>query len=558
MNYEFRWQNKIFYLLFLLAILVTVFIFSLASQGDIQVKRLEELPQDTAIAVYFNYNQASGADYTEPYRQITRPGDNLEQIIIEAIDSAQSTIDVAVQEFRLPNLARALAQRQQAGVKVRVILENQYSRPWSEFTPEEVAEMDTRNRARYQDFFAFADQNNDGKLSPQEINSREALVILQNANIPMIDDTADGSQGSGLMHHKFVVIDSQVVIVTSANFTASDIHGDFTQLSTRGNANNLLKITNSEVANLFSQEFNLMWGDGPGGQLDSKFGVNKPFRNAQVLTFGQTTITIKFSPSSQTLPWQDTSNGLIGYTLARAVDSADLALFVFSEQKLADILELRHQQGVNVRALIDPEFAFRNYSEGLDMLGVALSNQCQYEKENNPWQNPINTVGVPKLHSGDKLHHKFAIVNEETVIAGSHNWSAAANNQNDETLLVISNPTVTSHYQREFERLYSDAKLGLPVTIQKKIEEDSQKCGLLDANTDIDAPADTADKSEQLIDLNTASQEELETLPGIGEKIAARIIEERKKEPFTSLDDLQRVAGIGQAKIKKLSGKVTW
>src|SRR5438477_3553747 len=47
------------------------------------------------------------------------------------------------------------------------------------------------------------------------------------------------------------------------------------------------------------------------------------------------------------------------------------------------------------------------------------------------------------------------------------------------------------------------------------------------------------------LDVNTASQTELENVPGIGPSIAERIIEAR---PFKSADDLQRVKGIGAGK----------
>lgn len=49
------------------------------------------------------------------------------------------------------------------------------------------------------------------------------------------------------------------------------------------------------------------------------------------------------------------------------------------------------------------------------------------------------------------------------------------------------------------------------------------------------------------VDLNRAAIEELESLPGIGPELARRIVEGR---PYASVDALQRVRGIGPAKLK--------
>jgi competence protein ComEA len=55
------------------------------------------------------------------------------------------------------------------------------------------------------------------------------------------------------------------------------------------------------------------------------------------------------------------------------------------------------------------------------------------------------------------------------------------------------------------------------------------------------------------IDLNRASATELQRLPGIGPVIAARIVQERRKAPFQSVDDLKgRVPGIGPKKLEML------
>ena len=61
-----------------------------------------------------------------------------------------------------------------------------------------------------------------------------------------------------------------------------------------------------------------------------------------------------------------------------------------------------------------------------------------------------------------------------------------------------------------------------------------------------------------LVDLNTASAEELMTLPGIGEKRAADIIADREANgPFRTPEDLTRVSGIGEGILAGLIDLVT-
>jgi competence protein ComEA len=66
-----------------------------------------------------------------------------------------------------------------------------------------------------------------------------------------------------------------------------------------------------------------------------------------------------------------------------------------------------------------------------------------------------------------------------------------------------------------------------------------------------------AKKKSGPININRASAGELDALPGIGPVVASRIIEYRKTNgPFTSVDDLQKVSGIGVAKFAQFKSKV--
>jgi competence protein ComEA len=56
------------------------------------------------------------------------------------------------------------------------------------------------------------------------------------------------------------------------------------------------------------------------------------------------------------------------------------------------------------------------------------------------------------------------------------------------------------------------------------------------------------------INLNTATQAELEALPGVGSAIARRIVE---GPPYRSVDDLERVEGIGPKRLEEIRPLVT-
>ncbi len=63
---------------------------------------------------------------------------------------------------------------------------------------------------------------------------------------------------------------------------------------------------------------------------------------------------------------------------------------------------------------------------------------------------------------------------------------------------------------------------------------------------------------ERLININTATLEELMTLPGIGKAYAERVVEYRQKNgPFKKVEDLLNVRGIGEKTFEKIRPRLT-
>ena len=70
---------------------------------------------------------------------------------------------------------------------------------------------------------------------------------------------------------------------------------------------------------------------------------------------------------------------------------------------------------------------------------------------------------------------------------------------------------------------------------------------------------DNEENSKEVkVNINTANKEKLETLPGIGETTAQKIIDYREANgKFNSIEDIKNVSGIGDAKFNSLKDKIT-
>ena len=95
---------------------------------------------------------------------------------------------------------------------------------------------------------------------------------------------------------------------------------------------------------------------------------------------------------------------------------------------------------------------------------------------------------------------------------------------------------------------------GIRVITEKTVPQERE----LAANTTDAADTHALPAPEERLDLNTATAEDLIFLPGIGPALAQRIVDYREENgPFTAVDELKNVSGIGEKRLEALRDYVT-
>lgn len=108
--------------------------------------------------------------------------------------------------------------------------------------------------------------------------------------------------------------------------------------------------------------------------------------------------------------------------------------------------------------------------------------------------------------------------------------------------------------------IYSEYEVNNWLTTKQEEEYLQEKCqNSEDSKIENDAciSDNVIENNETLININTATKEELMTLSGIGETKALAIISYREKTPFTSIEDIKNVSGIGDSTYNEIKDYIT-
>ncbi|MCY4020073.1 MAG: phospholipase D-like domain-containing protein [Chloroflexi bacterium] len=244
-----------------------------------------------------------------------------------------------------------------------------------------------------------------------EDDSDTALRDLRAAGVPIVADNR-----SGLMHNKFIIVDERAVWTGSWNYTLN---------GTYRNNNNVLVLESAGAAAAYKTEFEEMFERGEFGARSSNDGVISMGEEA-----GE--ISIIFAPEADEIAALRASIGV-------AQSSIRFMSFVFSLDELASAM---------IEKMTDPDFVLR---------GVFEERNSRASWSQLP---ALYCAGAQVRQDGNRyiLHHKIIIIDDDTVITGSFNFSKSATQNNDENIVIIRNPVIASLYLEEWRRVWDSAQ----------------------------------------------------------------------------------------------------
>ncbi len=278
----------------------------------------------------------------------------IEQLIISDIKSAKKSIRLAIYGFTNNNLRDALINAHEKGIDVKIATDD------SEF-------------------------------------DKKDMTVIRQAGIEVISD----EDSSALMHHKFLVIDENIVWTGSANYSYYAFYK---------NNENIVKITNTDVASAYLEEF---------GELSKHQDKEGAYMSSE--------LEVYFSPED------DFEQRLLDL-IEGAEESIYFLAFAFTNEKISAALIQKYKNGVSIKGVFDKKWNSSKYSQYKTLLNSQMDVKLDGNKQT--------------------MHNKVFIIDRKTVVTGSYNFTVKANNQNNENAIVVHNDDFAARYIKEFNEIY--------------------------------------------------------------------------------------------------------
>lgn len=362
--------------------------------------------------------------------QFDRPLDACEaehcKALLELIEGATQSIDFAIYGMRnQTQIKKALVAAKARGVVVRGVVDRDLE--GQNYYSSTEALVDAIGDVR-------SDLKADRKIAKQEARDRydrepkcqrpegfegplqclaydlgESCLLAAHASREPIEG------GAKIMHDKFFIVDRRFVWTGSTNVSDSGTGGY--------NANLVTVVDSPVLAGWYSDEFDQMYVEG-------KYHGRKPKPPGEKkVKLSNAELEVYFSPQESPI------SSRLRPVIRGAKDRIDIAVFFLTHKHIvADLIDA-YRRGVRVRVILDATGAKNGYTkhELLRAAGIAV------KVEN--W--------------GGKMHMKSAVIDGETVITGSMNWTSSGDTKNDENTIIVHSPELAKQYEAFFETIWT-------------------------------------------------------------------------------------------------------
>ena len=252
-------------------------------------------------------------------------------------------------------------------------------------------------------------------VTDSDYAGESSIRRLRRNGVSVVED-----KRSGLMHNKFIVIDRRIVWTGSLNFTANGVYC---------NNNNSVRFDAPDLAANYSAEMDEMYEA-------RAFGPDSPDTTPnERLTIHDVAVENYFAPERELV-------NTLARAVVRAEDEILVMAFSFTSPEIGESMLGRAEAGVTLRAIFEKTGSETLYSYFPQMSEAGLAN-----------------VQVRQDANKRIMHHKVVIVDRQTVIFGSFNFSESANRKNDENIIIVHDADFARFFVDEFLSLWAEANL---------------------------------------------------------------------------------------------------
>lgn len=182
----------------------------------------------------------------------------------------------------------------------------------------------------------------------------------------------------------------------------------------------------------------------------------------------------------------------------------------------------------------------------VDLQGNIMENEPSEEANITEEESSITTPQTIIVHiAGEVVSEGIVTLKEGSRIADAISFAGGT------TLEADLSDVNLAYILEDGQKVY------IP-NIHDKKEEDSYPTQEIISTGSSNHSSSSLETSPSMININTATQTQLETIPGIGPSTALQILQYRRENgPFQSIDELENVKGIGPAKLEKMRPFIT-